>query len=213
MLLRHVTLRKSLRGRRCCLFKQQHSKTRLFSSHLFPSHFSFRQPALLSLHPSPLCCLLVSLLSSQCAHIQTSPPLVSQWISRPGSTPPTFCERLIVILDENLRGFKYRVCLLHRGWNWLTCPRGHLFSLLLSLCASFSLSPCAHCLFLTPTDQHAGVSGPPRLQLGSPAAPGMLHRCEGMEGTKKWCHGDFTGVHREYSDSPGGNTTSVQRKK
>ena len=61
-------------------------------------------------------------------------------------------------------------------------------------------------------DKHAGVCGPPRLQLGAPAAAGMLHGREGMEGTKKRCNGDFTGVQRKYPDTTRGDPTDVKQQ-
>lgn len=44
--------------------------------------------------------------------------------------------------------------------------------------------------------QHAGVSGPPRVQLGARAAAGMLHRLARMEGAEERRHGGFTGLPR-----------------
>lgn len=55
--------------------------------------------------------------------------------------------------------------------------------------------------------QHAGVSGPPRVQLGARAAAGMLQRRARMEGAEERRHRGFTGRSRaepKRARDPGG---------
>lgn len=80
--------------------------------------------------------------------------------------------------------------------------------------SSPSSSSCTFWLSLlaVTSQQHAGVCGAPRLQLGAPAAAGMLHGREGMEGTEERRHGDFTGVQGGDEDSAGGDHAGDQRQ-